>query len=360
MLTHNDLQDSPQAERRFAWLSAPGVAALSLLFLHPDAGAAFRGALAKPPRKPRHLWLTNDSGNPIDEVMACRERGGILLTCHGGPAVRRALEAELLRAGFRQTQLEPFGQTTFEAATLGLLPRVQGAGAVALVLEAAAQAEALARALAGPVAELLAESAAARFLIDPPRVQLWGPVNAGKSSLLNALCGRDLAAVGQEPGLTRDVIEGRLEYDGFVIRLFDAPGIWAGHVGLDVQAQQLAQTWRRQADLTIELTVGASPHPAEGWLLHSRADEHPGCPEPSVSTRRPETLRALKDRLLEHFFGPLRRLPPERRFALHPALRADLSRLAKGEASADELRAKWLESRRSPFQTLPLPDGTRP
>jgi hypothetical protein len=58
-----------------------------------------------------------------------------------------------------------------------------------------------------------------------------------------------------------------------------------------------------------------------------------------LSTRHPQTLAGLKERLVRHFFGALEALKPAGRFALHPELRADL---AKCELSADALRQKWL------------------
>jgi len=332
----------------FCWLSSPGVAALSLLFLRPQHTSAFNGSLSNVTARPSRTWLSDSQGNPLDEVMACHERGGILLTCHGGPAVRRALEAELLRAGYQETTPAPFGRSPFEAATLGLLPQVRGDSAVRLVLEAAGQEQALADVLAAPtqIPAMLAASEAVRYLLMPPRVQLWGPVNAGKSSLLNALCGRTLAATGAEPGLTRDVIEGSFEHAGFAIRLFDAPGTWAGHTPLDAAAQQLAQSWQQQAELTIELSPTPVATQPGRWLLHSRADEQPGDWAPRVSVHEPASLLALKDRLVEHFYGPLRRLRrlrPEQRFAVHPGLREDLAALAAGRLNTDELRTKWLD-----------------
>lgn len=342
MPSQRDLQLS---RNTFSWLSSPGVAALSPLFLHPHHDSAFNGSLANVTARPSRIWLRDSQGNPLDEVMACRERGGILLTCHGGPAVRRALEAELLRAGYQEATPAPFGRSPFEIATLGLLPEVRGEAAVSLVLEAAGQQQALSDVLAAPtqIPTLLAASEAVRYLLEPPRVQLWGPVNAGKSSLLNALCGRTLAATGAEPGLTRDVIEGSFEHAGFAIRLFDAPGTWAGHTALDAAAQQLAQAWRQQADLTIELSpTPVEPQPGR-WLLHSRADEQPGDWAPRVSVNEPASLSALKERLVEHFYGPLHRLRPEQRFAVHPGLREDLAALAAGRLNTDELRAKWLD-----------------
>ncbi|MCA8916715.1 MAG: 50S ribosome-binding GTPase [Planctomycetes bacterium] len=277
---------------------------------------------------PRHLWLRPPAGELIDEVMCCRERGGYLLTLHGGPAIRRAVERELHTAGFSAGQCHPFGEGVFAARTLSLLPEARGAAAVGLVLEAAGQVDALRAALDEPSAipSLLEDSSNARFLFNPPRVQLWGPVNAGKSSLLNGLCERELAATGAEPGLTRDVIEGRFEHQGFEIRLFDAPGVWSGGGALDADAQRLAEVWRGQADLTVHLCPpGREAAPvADGWLLHSMADQDPAAPEPRISLYNAASLAAFKDRLIEHFFGPLRRLPPQRRFALHPQLREDL------------------------------------
>ncbi len=56
-------------------------------------------------------------------------------------------------------------------------------------------------------------------------VVLAGPPNAGKSSLLNCLAGRDIAIVAAEPGTTRDVIEAWLDIGGYAVCLVDTAGI---------------------------------------------------------------------------------------------------------------------------------------
>ena len=54
---------------------------------------------------------------------------------------------------------------------------------------------------------------------------LFGPVNAGKSTLFNALAGVDRALVDAEPGTTRDTLEARLELSGLAVTLVDTAGL---------------------------------------------------------------------------------------------------------------------------------------
>jgi tRNA modification GTPase len=57
------------------------------------------------------------------------------------------------------------------------------------------------------------------------RVVLYGPVNAGKSTLFNALVGASRALVDAEPGTTRDTLEARLELAGLAVTLVDTAGL---------------------------------------------------------------------------------------------------------------------------------------
>lgn len=341
---HIDAQRNVDSRPGFAWLSAPGSAALSLLQLHVDASIqVFGGILSEITDIPQRVWLKNTAGEVIDEAMCCMHDSTFLITCHGGPGVRRAIEGELTQAGLQQVVATVYQTCAFTRRTLGLLQHAYGASATAMVLEAARETGSLRNLLAAPdqIRALLAETTSCRYLFSPPRVQLWGPVNAGKSSLLNKLCGQSLAAVGDEPGLTRDVIEGKLEHEGFEIRVFDAPGFWSGGTALDADAQQLSKTWRDQADLVLELVPpGAEPQLANAMVVFSQADE-PG--SEGVSVKRAETIEALKSRLVQRFFGTLRALPASGRFTLHADLREDLQRLCDERMNADELRLRWLD-----------------
>lgn len=64
-----------------------------------------------------------------------------------------------------------------------------------------------------------------RILREGVRVVLCGSPNAGKSSLLNHLLGRDRAIVSSVAGTTRDTIEESVQMRGYAVRLIDTAGI---------------------------------------------------------------------------------------------------------------------------------------
>jgi tRNA modification GTPase len=66
-------------------------------------------------------------------------------------------------------------------------------------------------------------------------VALLGAPNAGKSSLLNRIVGRDAAIVSEEAGTTRDVVEIGLDLGGWLVKIGDMAGLrQAGVVGATV------------------------------------------------------------------------------------------------------------------------------
>lgn len=75
------------------------------------------------------------------------------------------------------------------------------------------------------VSDLVSTLRPGRILREGLRVALVGLPNAGKSSLLNALCGSDRAITSPHPGTTRDYIEADVDIDGVVCTLVDTAGL---------------------------------------------------------------------------------------------------------------------------------------
>lgn len=83
------------------------------------------------------------------------------------------------------------------------------------------------------------------------RVVLAGPPNAGKSSLFNALVGRDSALVSPIAGTTRDYLEASLVLDDVAIHLIDTAGLGDPQDAIDLAAQTLGRDRQIAADLIL-------------------------------------------------------------------------------------------------------------
>ncbi len=108
--------------------------------------------------------------------------------------------------------------------------------------------------------QLLAGAARARLLSEGAMIALAGPVNSGKSSLLNALSGRPRALVAAEPGTTRDYIEERLDLGGLACRIVDTAGLRES-AACDIEAAGIARSRQviGKADLVALVVDSAMP-----------------------------------------------------------------------------------------------------
>jgi tRNA modification GTPase len=94
---------------------------------------------------------------------------------------------------------------------------------------------------------------AAERIRDGFEVAIVGRPNAGKSTLLNALAGRDAAITSPVPGTTRDVIEVRMDIGGLAVTLLDTAGLRDTDDVLERMGVDRARARAAAADLRIFL-----------------------------------------------------------------------------------------------------------
>ena len=83
------------------------------------------------------------------------------------------------------------------------------------------------------------------------KIAIVGPINAGKSSLLNYLSRRQVAIVSEVAGTTRDVIETHLNIDGLPVIVSDTAGIRESKDEIEKKGIKLALKRAEDADLNI-------------------------------------------------------------------------------------------------------------
>lgn len=85
-------------------------------------------------------------------------------------------------------------------------------------------------------------------------VAIVGLPNAGKSTLLNALAGREAAITSEYAGTTRDVIEVRMDLAGLPVTLLDTAGLRETEDHVESLGIELARKRAESADLRVFLT----------------------------------------------------------------------------------------------------------
>ena len=346
-----------------------------------DAARALAGALPKP-RRAALRTLRDGDGRPLDRALVLAFPGPasatgedlVELHLHGGRAVVAAVEAALAAAGARRA--EP-GEFTRRALANGRIDLAQAEGLADLLeaeteaqrVVAAGAAEGLVSRMARGWGDRLTAAAArveaaidfsdeddvsvdldavarevdavgkemAQALAEPPverlrdgvRVVLAGPPNAGKSTLLNLLVGREAAIVSPVAGTTRDVIEAPVVYEGAALLMVDTAGLAEGTTDpVEAIGVERARVAAQAADIVLWLGDGPPPMPAV--RIWARADEPgrevaPAGVDVAVARSRPETVAALRRLIGEQARASLPR--PDR-----PALNARVRGLV-GEAA---------------------------
>jgi tRNA modification GTPase len=115
---------------------------------------------------------------------------------------------------------------------------------------------------------IMLEAQQGTILRDGMKVVIAGRPNAGKSSLLNALAGREAAIVTAVEGTTRDVLREHIHIDGMPLHIIDTAGLRDSPD--EVEQIGIARAWDeiRQADrilLMVDATTTDKTSPHEIW-----------------------------------------------------------------------------------------------
>jgi tRNA modification GTPase len=159
----------------------------------------------------------------------------------------------------------------------------------------------------------LADSRRGELLREGLVFAIIGAPNAGKSSLLNALVGREAAIVSARAGTTRDIVEARLDLAGVPVTLSDTAGL--REAGDEIEAEGIKRAERRAEEAQLVITVFAADQVPDAetlrWVspdavvLVNKCDLQAapavigGIPAMRVSAREGMGLDALRSRLAE-------------------------------------------------------------
>lgn len=291
----------------FAPATAAGRAAVAMVRVSGPKAAMATGALAgdvPPPRRASVRQLFDATGREIDRALvlwfpAPHSYTGedcVEFHLHGGPAVVAALLEALQGLGLRLAEPGEFTRRAFENGKLDLaqaegiadlveaeteqqrrqaLEQVGGrlsevrarwgealTGALALFeaaidfpdeelpADVATRARPVLQALLAEIEAAAADTARGERVREGYRVALLGAPNAGKSTLLNALAGREAAIVTATPGTTRDVIEVPMVLAGYKLLLADTAGLREAETEIEAEGVRRARATVAAMSLT--------------------------------------------------------------------------------------------------------------
>ncbi|MEX0586622.1 MAG: GTPase [Pirellulales bacterium] len=249
-----------------------------------------------------------------EEVVAVRrDEGTVEIHCHGGEMAANALCADLLAAGLTNVDwrdwIDRHEPDAIAAAAYRLLPQAPTFRTASILLDQAQGAlqtaldeietdrrhgrNTIARDRAK---QLLAWAPLGLHLVQPWKVVVAGPPNAGKSSLVNALVGYERAIVWDLPGTTRDVLSAVTAIGGWPIELVDTAGLRISSDPLEAEGVVRARSALAEADLVVLVFDVSLPwfrenerlvaeHPT-ALLVHAKCDLASAGPRPpGVATR---------------------------------------------------------------------------
>jgi tRNA modification GTPase len=159
------------------------------------------------------------------------------------------------------------------------------------------------KALRSELAGALKDGARGERVRNGYRVALIGAPNAGKSTLFNALLGRDAAIVTPIAGTTRDVLEAPLVIAGQAVVLADTAGLRDSTDLIEAEGVRRAEAWAQSADLRLWVTAEDEPPPTGFQLgdliVLSKSDDRQPAPREGlpVSALTGTGVEALRSQL---------------------------------------------------------------
>ena len=112
---------------------------------------------------------------------------------------------------------------------------------------------------------LINENTRGPIIRDGINIVLLGQPNAGKSTFLNALAGREEAIVSAEAGTTRDIISTSLDIQGYAVHIKDTAGLRPSQStpknAIEQEGIRRATKAAQQADIVVALIEANTPNP---------------------------------------------------------------------------------------------------
>jgi tRNA modification GTPase len=125
---------------------------------------------------------------------------------------------------------------------------------------------------------LLDQAHQGQLLRDGINIAIAGLPNAGKSSLLNALAGRESAIVTDIPGTTRDVLREHISLDGLPVHVADTAGIRESTDRVEAEGVRRARATLATADLVL-LVIDSAQELEPQLVLRAEVPQNIACVE---------------------------------------------------------------------------------
>ena len=316
------------------WATTPLSGAIGILHLDGDCDRVLAALVGRVPKVGASALVSLAS---IDHGLVVRpdERSALLMP-HGGPQIRRRLSEAVVEAG--AVLVDPWGvdprsawpeaETLLEACMLDALSRTSSPMAIDLLLDQPRLHEEARSRGWRPGPEDLERAKCLAHLIDPPLVAIVGAPNAGKSSLLNRLVGREAAVTADLAGTTRDAVSSRVVLEGLAGNLVDLPGERRSDDPVEQRAIEMGRRFLEEADLLVALVTPEDPDlppllRRPDLVVTNKVDLGPAVTEHGISALTGKGLPELARRIRETLLPEAVLRGDGRPWLFHPALRED-------------------------------------